>query len=289
MDKQFSFSFIIPHKNTPDLLSRCIKSIPERDDIQVIIVDDNSDPDKKPLVSHSNTEVILLDSERSKGAGRARNIGLEHASGKWILFADSDDYYCEGFLDVIEKELDDSLDVLYFNILAEDDDPENRANIWIRKYETYFHSEKREIIKYAFNEPWDKVVSKELILNSGVRFEERPSGNDVMFSMEIGAAAQNVKFINEHLYYLTNQPNSIVNRKRSFEHVYNKLDLSIKHDTFNKEHGLEELRHPLMSFKKLYFLYKRYGFKNTIKFLKKLSENRSVLIELLKSITYKAK
>ena len=41
-----NFSFIIPHKNTPDLLQKCLDSIPRRDDVQIIVVDDNSDADK---------------------------------------------------------------------------------------------------------------------------------------------------------------------------------------------------------------------------------------------------
>ena len=36
-------SIVIPHKNIPELLARCLRSIPERDDIQVIVVDDCSD------------------------------------------------------------------------------------------------------------------------------------------------------------------------------------------------------------------------------------------------------
>ena len=44
---QINYSFIIPHKNCPDLLQRCVDSIPERDDVQVIVVDDNSDEGKK--------------------------------------------------------------------------------------------------------------------------------------------------------------------------------------------------------------------------------------------------
>lgn len=40
------FSIIIPHKNTPDLLQRCLDSIPVCDDVQVIVVDDNNDTDK---------------------------------------------------------------------------------------------------------------------------------------------------------------------------------------------------------------------------------------------------
>ena len=36
------FSIIIPHKDIPDLLMRCLSSIPVSEDIQVIVVDDNS-------------------------------------------------------------------------------------------------------------------------------------------------------------------------------------------------------------------------------------------------------
>ena len=41
-----SYSIIIPHKNTPSLLQRCLDSIPQRSDIEIIIVDDNSDEQK---------------------------------------------------------------------------------------------------------------------------------------------------------------------------------------------------------------------------------------------------
>lgn len=41
---ELNFTIIIPHFNTPTLLLRLIKSIPERNDLELIIVDDNSDP-----------------------------------------------------------------------------------------------------------------------------------------------------------------------------------------------------------------------------------------------------
>ena len=40
--KDITYTFIIPHHNCPELLDRCLTSIPQRDDIQVIVVDDNS-------------------------------------------------------------------------------------------------------------------------------------------------------------------------------------------------------------------------------------------------------
>ena len=73
-----NYSVIIPHKNTPDLLQRCLASIPCREDIQIIIVDDNSDPEKVdfehfPGIGIENVQVIL--SKDGKGAGAARNRG----------------------------------------------------------------------------------------------------------------------------------------------------------------------------------------------------------------------
>ena len=40
---EIKYSIIIPHKNIPQLLQRCLDSIPFRGDVQVIVVDDNSD------------------------------------------------------------------------------------------------------------------------------------------------------------------------------------------------------------------------------------------------------
>ena len=42
----YNYSIIIPHKNIPELLQRCLDSIPKREDIQIIVVDDNSDTNK---------------------------------------------------------------------------------------------------------------------------------------------------------------------------------------------------------------------------------------------------
>lgn len=42
MMNKYMYCIIIPHKNTPDLLIRCVASIPQRDDVQVIVVDDDN-------------------------------------------------------------------------------------------------------------------------------------------------------------------------------------------------------------------------------------------------------
>ena len=93
-----SFSIIIPHKEIPDLLLRCLKSIPVSEDIQVIVVDDSSADadtylDRYPDLSRPYLEFIRT--TKGGGAGYARNVALGHAEGRWILFADADDFFVD--------------------------------------------------------------------------------------------------------------------------------------------------------------------------------------------------
>ena len=84
------------HKNSVDVLRRCLNSIPQRDDLHVIVIDDNSDPkivdfDKFP--GKERADVTLIFDKESKGAGHARNRGLELLDTKWVLFSDCDDFH----------------------------------------------------------------------------------------------------------------------------------------------------------------------------------------------------
>ena len=112
-----TYSIIIPHKGIPDLLMRCLRSIPVSEDIQVIVVDDNSADadtylDKYPELSRPYLEFIRT--KTGGGAGYARNVGLDRAKGKWLLFADADDFFVEDMHDIISSYVDSEADVIYF-------------------------------------------------------------------------------------------------------------------------------------------------------------------------------
>ena len=80
----FNYTIIIPHHNLPHLLYRCLSSIPNRNDIQTIVIDDKSDEqyiqDLKEIESQFVNVSFYYLSECS-GAGKARNIGLKKALG----------------------------------------------------------------------------------------------------------------------------------------------------------------------------------------------------------------
>ena len=96
MENEYQLTIIIPHHNIPDLLRKLLASIPKRNSIQIIVVDDHSTEyvDQLNAVIRSaddrNLEFYHNDAARNS-PGTCRNIGLDHARGQWILFADADD------------------------------------------------------------------------------------------------------------------------------------------------------------------------------------------------------
>ena len=207
-----NYSFIIPHHNTPELLDRCLKSIPKRDDIQIIVVDDNSDESKKPVVDRTDVEIIYIDAEHTKGAGHARNIGLERVKGKWLLFADADDYYKKDFIGILDKYINKKIDVLYFNFEHKDEvqDIILKNLPFQHDFELFDGSDLSiERIKYHHHVPWTKMIRCQFQKKHNIMFEETPNGNDILFSMLVGFYAENILVEKKALYTYVHNPNSI--------------------------------------------------------------------------------
>ena len=119
MKNKIAYSVIIPHHDTPDLLQRCLESIPRREDLEIIIVDDNSNLSKEdfdtfPGLGEKNVEVIF--SKEGRGAGYVRNLGVEKSSGDWLIFADADDFFTSNMAFVLDKYKNNhTLDLVFFN------------------------------------------------------------------------------------------------------------------------------------------------------------------------------
>lgn len=242
MNKEFNYSFIIPHKNCPDLLQRCVDSIPEREDVQIIVIDDNSDADKKPSIDRKGVEVILLDAEHSKGAGHARNAGLEHAKGKWLLFADADDYYKEGFLNVLDEYKDRDVSVVYFNFEYRDGSSGEllKPLVFRKDFDEYDGSEvARELVKFHHKVPWTKMIRKDYLMGYEIKFEEAINGNDIYFSMKVGYNTNNIIVEKRPLYVYLRNSNSLVTRKPTAESAFCKLRHCVELNSF-----YDYIKHP---------------------------------------------
>lgn len=113
----YNYSVIIPHKNCVNLLFRCLDSIPRRKDIQVIVVDDVSSfskGEKQQLLDKQDSNIKIVFLEKTHFAGGARNEGISLSEGKWLVFADSDDFFTKGAFDVMDQYLMSESDIVFF-------------------------------------------------------------------------------------------------------------------------------------------------------------------------------
>lgn len=271
------YSFIIPHKNTPSLLARCVNSIPQRDDIEIIVIDDNSDVDKKPRLTRPDVRIIYIDSEQSKGAGRARNYGLKEAIGKWLLFPDADDYYVDNFLDILDKHKEEDSDVLYFNA---SESPE--YEIRLRKYKNTLMSydgtrSRMERLKFlGLNAPWVKMVRKSMIDKYNIRFEEIMHGNDMFFTYQIGYFAKSINVELNPVYFYYCNPNSLTNEKNSVSKDIISLQHFFQTNEFRKFIGHGEWVASLR--KRFMRMIKRSGLMHAIRVYGEYRRNRGQIL-----------
>ena len=108
MNNKIKVSILIPLYNQALLIKRCLSSIPKRNDIEIIVVDDQSTDDSYTVVANNFSNVKLFKNEKNLGVGLTRNILMDKATGKYLFFLDSDDYlYTSEFNKVVDSILAD--------------------------------------------------------------------------------------------------------------------------------------------------------------------------------------
>lgn len=119
-------SLIIPVYNAEDTLQRALDSVPIRNDIQIIIVDDGS-TDRSWEIALDWWRDHAVDGngstthrwENNKGVASALNLGFELARGEYIVWLSSDDWFKEDFTH-IWPYLDGENDLVFFDLEVND-------------------------------------------------------------------------------------------------------------------------------------------------------------------------
>ena len=102
-------SVIVPVYNTVNYVRYCVESILSQTmkDFELILVDDGSSDGSEKICdeySKNNLNVISLH-QKNKGVSAARNLGIEMASGDYIVFVDSDDWVESDYLEILLRNM----------------------------------------------------------------------------------------------------------------------------------------------------------------------------------------
>ena len=249
-----NYSIIIPHHNTPDLLARCLKSIPEREDIDVLVIDDNSDATYEPQIAqicHQRSNVIFIPTKEGLGAGYARNTGLKQVHSKWILFADADDYFLPEAWEHLDKHLNDDADIIYFHATCRFSDTGELGDrhIQLAKKIDDFLTHPNELteghLRYNYNEPWGKMIRASIVQENSIVFEQTRWANDLHFSTVVGACAKTIAADTAEIYCVTIAHGSLVHQ-HSLESRKCRYEAILRNNAYLRQIGKPQFQDSLM-------------------------------------------
>lgn len=154
------FSIIVPVYNVENYIRECLESIKNQTykDYEVIIVNDGTKDNSIEIAKEYPFKII---NQKNQGLSVARNTGVKHAKGEYILFLDADDYLEKDTLKEIEKVLDNNPDIVRFQIKEVYED--GKEINYPEKSFTAKNGEEafEEIVKYHFIEnAWCYAINR---------------------------------------------------------------------------------------------------------------------------------
>lgn len=235
------FSVILPIYNVEEYLPRCIKSVLNQSfsDYEIILVDDGS-TDSCPIICDSYAAqypFVETIHKKNGGLSSARNMGIEKARGRYILFFDSDDWIEESALTLIYRLLSkDETDIVKFNYFRQIE--QNVPMFSIAEAGIYKTAEELETLRnMAFYSSGKYCMSaclhgynKKFLISNDLKFvSEREVGSeDYLFNLEALMRAKSVGVIQECLYHYDLREGSLTQRYRNtlpeqYTKLYKKL------------------------------------------------------------------
>lgn len=308
-------SIIVPIYKVEKYLNECVQSIIKQynERIEVILVDDGS-PDNCGKMCDEYAQKydrIKVIHKENGGLSSARNAGLKIATGKYIVFVDSDDMLDDNALEIIINNLDENI-FLYSYELAQIDEQSELIKRYDARYEEGIINVLEFIQGYYKRNnglawaAWQSVYRRDVIEKNNIIFPEGKNAEDVDFYMQyvIATKNENMKYYGKSIIkYRTNRQGSIMTEMKSktmknILEVYSKYanaDDSVIAEIFSnvyvsglnyivktKNKKLLEEMLPVIDKKIIYratgrkqkmlaSVIKVFGVKNTLKFLQKIS------------------
>ena len=187
-------SVIIPVHNIEHHLRRCLDSVAGQTlaDLEVICVDDGSTDGSPAILAEyarrdSRFQVLT---QANAGPGGARNAGLKQATGEYLIFLDSDDWFEPDLLEqLVGRAGETGADVTLCRAVEFDTETERELpSDWMLK--TAAH-----IFQFTYGWPWDKLYRAEFVRETGLRYPPLPNSEDLVFVFQSLALAGRISVV----------------------------------------------------------------------------------------------
>ena len=220
IDEQKKLSVIVPCYNVEGYVERCIESLVHQDidsnAYEVLLIDDGSTDGTGAICDRYATQYpqIKVIHQPNAGQGAARNTGLDHATGEYIFFVDSDDFIAENCLkQLVNIAKANSLDVLTFNIQQVVDDKTVSAlpmtNKPLNEVNVVSGIDYLQTNGWLAN-VWWYIAKRSFIEDRHLRFPVGHMLEDISFTLELLLSANRIAKDDAVCYYYVQRPQSIM-------------------------------------------------------------------------------
>ena len=207
-------SVIIPCYNSEEFVSECLDSVVNQTltDIEIICVDDGSTDDTYAILNEyakTDNRITVLQ-QINRGAGLARNKGLNIATGEYLAFLDSDDIFETEMLDKMYKRAQtEDLDIIVCRADRFDNLSKVKENIqWSIREDLLPQSRPFSGIEMDKNFyltfvwwPWDKLYRKAHIDGLKIEFPDLRNSEDLFFVASGMVSTKSIDFIQDVLVH----------------------------------------------------------------------------------------
>lgn len=228
-------SVILPVYNDEKYLEECINHLLRQtlQDIEVICIDDESADGSLALLKRINDERVVVVTKKNQGQSVARNIGIEMAKGKYLLFCDACDYLDANALKKLytESEKTDA-DVATFNmeVFFESKDVEkkfyNNHTSYIRKNNYLGIWQGKDLLvalrrnREYLPAPVLNFINRDFFIQHHLFFLPGIIHEDNFFTFKLMLTAGKVVFIPEKFYHKRIRNNSTLTKAKTFANAY---------------------------------------------------------------------
>lgn len=297
----YKISTIVPVYNGQDYIKFAIESILKQTfaDFEIIIIDDGSVDNTKEICQNlvKKDSRIKYFYKKNGGAGSARNLGIEKATGEYIHFLDSDDWIHQKTYEIIVKFLDENdLDMCYFGMAEKFKKIKIKGKIYVHQQDSYINNliKNKQKKKIGLFGSASIFLAKTKLVKK-INFLENHTLEDIYFTSKLIKESNRIGCFTGKLYYYNQNNLSSVSTNKSYEkindilYVWELLDRENKDIRFVKYYKTNIQIAAIIT---LFYIYKNgYEFKmqNEIKKCKKILKGEKYKIIFFSKIKVKYK
>ncbi len=214
---------MVPVYNVEKYLERCLDSIVNQTyrNLEIILVNDGSTDRSEEICRRykERDSRVFLYSQENQGQAVARNVCLDHAHGKYLVFVDSDDYLSLSFIEILLRALfekDVSLSVCDYDCPGAEDGeiatiyPGKQIPWRMMSRDDVYNTLNSRHGSLRFEALWGKIYRKEIF--EGIRFPSGKSAEDTFAYPKIYHQVEKICCTDLKLYHYVQSQNSVLRK-----------------------------------------------------------------------------